>query len=80
MPARFPEMDHLQEIGGDSRPYGSHSEDIVISGISGRLPESETVQEFMENLMAGKDLVTDTERRWKRGEYLLVDNLYNVLH
>lgn len=69
MPARFPEMDHLQEIGGDSRPYGSHSEDIVISGISGRLPESETVQEFMENLMAGKDLVTDTERRWKRGVY-----------
>lgn len=69
MPARFPEMDHLQEIGGDSRPYGSHSEDIVISGMSGRLPESETVQEFMDNLLAGKDLVTDTERRWKRNVY-----------
>ncbi|CAH1398200.1 unnamed protein product [Nezara viridula] len=48
-------------------PCSSHSEDIVISGISGRFPESDTVQEFMENLLAGKDMVTDTERRWKRG-------------
>ena len=70
MPARFPEMDHLQEeICGETRPWGCQSEDIVISGISGRLPESDTIQEFMENLLAGKDMITDEERRWKRGSH-----------
>ncbi|XP_025265005.1 fatty acid synthase-like [Camponotus floridanus] len=43
--------------------------DIVISGISGRLPESSNIEEFKENLMKGTDMVTEDERRWKPGLY-----------
>lgn len=67
MSAKFPGMDHNREIGGDST-LRSQWEEIVISGMSGKLPESESVQEFMENLLEGKDLVTATDRRWKKGD------------
>lgn len=47
------------------------SEDqIVISGISGRFPESENVDELWDNLMKGVDMVTEDGRRWKPGELL----------
>ena len=36
---------------------------IVISGISGRLPKSLTMEEFKLNLFNGVDMTTD-ERRW----------------
>lgn len=39
-------------------------EDVVIAGISGRFPESDSVEEFKRNLFDGVDLVTDDERRW----------------
>ncbi|NXD84156.1 FAS synthase, partial [Halcyon senegalensis] len=42
-------------------------EDVVIAGISGRLPESENLQEFWDNLMNGVDMVTEDDRRWKPG-------------
>ncbi|XP_054249700.1 fatty acid synthase [Indicator indicator] len=44
-------------------------EDVVIAGISGKLPESENLQEFWENLMNGVDMVTEDDRRWKPGIY-----------
>ncbi|XP_039596427.1 fatty acid synthase [Polypterus senegalus] len=44
-------------------------EDIVIAGISGRLPESHNLQEFWENLINGVDMVTEDDRRWKPGLY-----------
>ncbi|CAN9508637.1 unnamed protein product [Ophioblennius macclurei] len=44
-------------------------EDIVIAGISGRLPESDNLQEFWENLINGVDMVTEDDRRWKPGLY-----------
>lgn len=46
-------------------------EDVVIAGIAGKLPESENLQEFWENLMNGVDMVTEDDRRWKPGECLL---------
>ncbi|XP_069511428.1 fatty acid synthase [Ambystoma mexicanum] len=42
-------------------------EDIVIAGIAGRLPESENLQEFWENLINGVDMVTEDDRRWRPG-------------
>ena len=36
---------------------------IVISGISGRLPKSRTMEEFKLNLFNGVDMTTD-EKRW----------------
>ena len=40
-------------------------EEVVISGISGRFPESENIHEFRENLFNKKDMVTKNEKRWK---------------
>ncbi|XP_030061052.1 fatty acid synthase [Microcaecilia unicolor] len=44
-------------------------EDIVIAGIAGRLPESDSLHEFWENLVNGVDMVTENDRRWKPGLY-----------
>ncbi|XP_035198499.1 fatty acid synthase [Oxyura jamaicensis] len=44
-------------------------EDVVIAGIAGKLPESENLQEFWENLLNGVDMVTEDDRRWKPGMY-----------
>ncbi|NXE39642.1 FAS synthase, partial [Ptilorrhoa leucosticta] len=44
-------------------------EDVVIAGIAGKLPESENLQEFWENLLNGVDMVTEDDRRWKPGLY-----------
>ncbi|NEU33340.1 hypothetical protein GN156_21875, partial [bacterium LRH843] len=42
-------------------------DDIVITGLSGRLPESNNIEEFKDQLFAGVDLITDDERRWPSG-------------
>lgn len=47
-------------------------EDIVIAGISGRLPESNNLDEFWENLFNGIDMVTEDDRRWKPGRLLVI--------
>ncbi|KAG6462007.1 hypothetical protein O3G_MSEX012999, partial [Manduca sexta] len=44
---------------------GSHSpDDIVLTGLSGRLPESDNIEEFARQLFDGVDLVTADDRRW----------------
>lgn len=78
MPARFPEVQHPQEVGnnlpngslfnGNGQSY-SFDDEVVISGLSGRLPESSNIEEFKEQLFAGVDLITDDERRWPSGMY-----------
>jgi len=42
-------------------------EEIVISGIAGRFPESKNVEELKNNLLNKVDMVTDDDRRWKLG-------------
>ncbi|XP_041830190.1 fatty acid synthase isoform X2 [Melanotaenia boesemani] len=44
-------------------------DEIVIAGISGRLPESNNLEEFWENLINSVDMVTEDDRRWKPGLY-----------
>lgn len=39
----------------------------MIAGMAGKLPESENLQEFWENLINGVDMVTEDDRRWKPG-------------
>lgn len=71
MPARFPEANQQASNGAvnGTSSYAGNDE-IVISGISGRLPESNSIAEFRENLFAGVDLVTDDDRRWPSGKIL----------
>ncbi|XP_032662832.1 fatty acid synthase-like [Odontomachus brunneus] len=40
-------------------------DEIVISGIAGRFPESRNVEILKNNLLNKKDMVTDDDRRWK---------------
>ncbi|XP_042524650.1 fatty acid synthase [Dipodomys spectabilis] len=44
-------------------------EEVVIAGMSGKLPESENLEEFWANLIGGVDMITDDDRRWKAGLY-----------
>lgn len=49
--------------------YRTAMEEVVIAGMSGKLPESDNMQEFWTNLIGGIDMVTDDDRRWKAGEW-----------
>ncbi|KAJ3652416.1 hypothetical protein Zmor_018384 [Zophobas morio] len=40
-------------------------EEVVISGMSGRFPESDNVYEFRDNLFNKTEMVTENEKRWK---------------
>ena len=45
------------------------TDDICITGFSGRLPESSNIEEFKKNLFDGVDMVNDDPRRWPAGLY-----------
>lgn len=47
-------------------------DDIVISGISGRFPSSDSIQEFKDNLFNGVDMVTADDSRWPIGKSLIL--------
>ncbi|XP_018303406.1 fatty acid synthase [Mycetomoellerius zeteki] len=71
MPAQFESVNSpmtRESVIGNGVSYSVDS-DIVITGISGRLPESSNIEEFKENLMKEMDMVTDDERRWSSGIY-----------
>lgn len=42
-------------------------EDVVISGIGGRYPESDNIDELAENLYKHVDMITEDDRRWTPG-------------
>lgn len=44
------------------------TKEFVISGFSGRFPESDNTAEFREHLINGDDMVTEDDRRWAPGE------------
>lgn len=56
---------------GGHRPFWRDQEEIVISGVSGRFPRSENVQEFGDLLLAGEDLITEDDLRWPPGAKLI---------
>ena len=44
-------------------------DEIVISGIGGRYPDSDNVDEFWSKLMSGVELSTIDDTRWTTGEF-----------
>lgn len=50
-------------------PNWDMTEDIVISGISGRFPESDNMDELADNLLNNIDMITEDDRRWPIGLY-----------
>lgn len=56
-----------------SRPKMSYKswpidDDIVISGIGGRFPESENFDQLAANLLNSVDMITRDDRRWPVGK------------
>lgn len=47
-------------------------DEVVITGLSGRLPESDNIMEFRQHLIDNEDMVTENDRRWDVGELLLL--------
>ncbi|CAF3963829.1 unnamed protein product [Rotaria sp. Silwood2] len=47
----------------------NENDDFVITGISGRFPEANSIDEFAYNLFNGIDMVTADDRRWPQGQY-----------
>ena len=45
-----------------------HPDDIVISGIGGRYPNSDNVDQFWTNLMSGLEMTTIDDSRWPLGK------------
>lgn len=43
-------------------------EEVVITGISGRFPESNNIIELKNNLMNKVDLITENYSRWRQGK------------
>lgn len=53
-------------------PRWEVTEDIVISGIAGRFPESDNMDEYAHNLFSNVDMVTADDRRWPIGKSVKV--------
>lgn len=53
-------------------------EEIVISGIAGRYPESKNVKHLQENLFNKVDLITEDDRRWKLGILLVFHTIIEI--
>ena len=73
MPALVPDVNVHPEENDAYRSGGATwicQDDVVISGFSGRLPESDSIEEFKKNLYEGVDMVTDDERRWPSGMFI----------
>lgn len=52
-------------------PKVAPGDEVVVSGVAGRFPESNNVKNLYDNLMEKRDLVTDDGRRWKLGEHFV---------
>ena len=52
-----------------------NADDICITGMSGRLPESSNLQEFKDNLFNHVDMVTADDRRWPPGTCLFLPQI-----
>jgi hypothetical protein len=84
MPARIPDdSPNIEEVGNAATNGASDNtetfqsdailDDVVISGVSCRLPESDNIEEFRQHLINKDDMVTDDERRWPQGtEFVIV--------
>ena len=51
-------------------PFWRDQDDIVISGVSGRFPNSENAKEFEYNLMNSIDMITEDDKRWPPGTFI----------
>lgn len=58
-------MSNTRDMNSSKYAAPEPGEEVVISGIAGRFPESNNVQELQHNLMNKVDMVTDNYTRWR---------------
>ncbi|OUC49800.1 hypothetical protein D917_05058 [Trichinella nativa] len=59
-------MENQSYESDESVPWWKRQKgEIVISGVSCRLPESDNMNEFAEHLLNGDDMITEDDRRWQ---------------
>ncbi|XP_031348358.1 fatty acid synthase-like [Photinus pyralis] len=54
----------LEKNGGVALAHPLHGEEIVITGMSGRFPESDDIYQYMRNIYNKFDMITSDNRRW----------------
>ena len=54
------------------------SNDIVLSGMGCRLPESCNTDQYWNNLVNGVDMVTNKDDRWPDGTYSIVNRMGRI--
>ncbi|ALC38282.1 v-2-k05816, partial [Drosophila busckii] len=64
-----------QDWNNPTNKGSNKKNEIVISGISGKFPESSNIAEFKYNLLNGIDMVTNNPRRWEAGIYGLPERM-----
>lgn len=93
MPARFDESStdarrnvpsSMVDLDMNERHFAPQQrfiqDDICITGFSGRLPESSSIDEFKQNLFDGVDMVNDDPRRWAAGLHDLPTRTGKIKH
>lgn len=56
------------KVKNSENASAAYNTEVVIGGISCRLPESDNAEECQHNLMNGIDMVTEDDRRWPPGK------------
>lgn len=54
-------------------PENLDDDAVVISGISGKFPNSNNINELIENLMNGVDCISDDHSRWPKSKIIIVN-------
>ena len=82
MPAREPNGETVCSgiAQGENFPQYAYNGEVAISGISGRMPESDNMQEFRDHLMNKEDMVTSDNRRWEVGKFICISQERNIMH
>ncbi|XP_055376639.1 fatty acid synthase [Condylostylus longicornis] len=60
------------------RRFSPITDEVCITGVSGRFPESSNIAEFRKNLFDGVDMVNDEPRRWDKGIYDLPERMGKI--
>ena len=68
-------------MSGDNEhmPVWEMNDEIVISGIAGRFPESDSIDELRDNLYNHVDMITEDERRWPLGIVIFEYSLFFIV-
>ena len=57
-------------VGSEAATAAPRTLDVAIIGVSGRFPQAKDINEFWENLQAGKDCITEIPKtRWDHSQY-----------